>query len=157
MAFTEQVTQSTAPIDFIPPTNAGAASINSTPGIDMSKFKRAIYFIQNGLMTATGTLDARLQSSPSSTFASNVVNITGTNIAQILSSAGNNNSVVSIEVRSDQIIQQNPTHKFLRLNTTVGTAAVNFGAIGYGCESEQKPANQFVNTTLVTQQVVCNT
>jgi len=149
--YTEQASQGIALMDWILPTNAAAASYNSVNGIDMSKFKRAMYVIQTGLFTASGTLDARLQSSPNANF-NPAHNIASSNLTQIVNTTPN--VMVKMEVRAEYVQQQNPGDRYVRLNTTIGTAAVNYGAIGYGVDSEQKPGNQYENTTSVPQSVV---
>ena len=150
--YNEQAVQGIADVDYILPTNAAAASYNSATPIDMSKFHRAMYNIVVGIVTSTGTLDARLQSCATSNFASNVHNLAGTNITQITA----NNTIAKIEVRADQVTQQFATDKFVRLNTTVATAAVNYAAVGQGVEPSQRPGNQYEGA-IVGQSVVCNT
>lgn len=150
--YNEQVSQAGALMDWIIFTNAAAASYNSANGIDMSKFKRAIWYIQTGLFTASATLDARVQSSTNATFGAGVHNVSGTNITQMVNTAPN--TFTKVEVRAEYIQQQNPGDRYVRLNTTVGTAAVNYGVLGLGFESEQKPASQYENTTSVLGAVV---
>jgi hypothetical protein len=152
VAYTEQLSQQLALMDWILPTNAAAASYNSVNGVDMSRFKRALWVIQTGLFTANATLDARLQSSPNANF--NVVhNIAGTNLTQVVNTTPN--VALKMEVRAEYVQQQNSGDRYVRLNTTVGTAAVNYGALGFGGEAEQRPgAANYENTTTVAQTVV---
>lgn len=150
--YTEQMAQAIADADYILPTNAAAGNYNSATPIDMSKFKRALYNIVVGAVSASGTLDARLQSCATSNFASNVHNVAGTNITQIT----NSNTIAKIELRSDQLVTQFPGDRYVRLNTTVGTAAINYAAVGQGGESMQGPASQYEGA-IVGQTVICNT
>ncbi len=147
----ESVKQAMSPIDVRNFTNS-AANFNTAVGIDMSKFKRAFYVIQIGVMNTGTTLDARLQSSAFSSL-NTVVNITGTNIAQV-AAASNSNTIITIEVRADQVAQQNAGHRYVRLNCVLGTSEANIAVIGYGCDPIQHPSDQYVNTTIATQQVV---
>lgn len=149
--FMETAKQAIAPIDVVNFGNT-TANFNSAIGIDMSKFKRALFVLQIGVMNTAATLDARLQSSAYSSL-NTVVNITGTNIAQI-AAASNSNTIVLMEVRADQVAQQNAGHRYVRLNCTVGGSSINAGVIGYGLDPVQKPADQYVNTSIVTQEVV---
>lgn len=149
--FMESMKEALAPIDVVNFANT-TSNFNSAVGIDMQKFKRALYVIQVGVMNTAATLDARLQSSPNANF-NVVVNITGTNIAQLVA---NTNVIKTIEVRADQVAQQNAGHRYVRLNCVVATSSINAGVIGYGCDPIQHPASQYVNTTIVTEQVVGN-
>ncbi len=149
--FMETMAQQLAPIDVVNSLNT-TANFNSAVGIDMSKFKRALYVLQLGVLNTAATLDARLQSGPNANF--NIThNITGTNIAQVLA-ASNTNTIIMIEVRSDQIAQQNAGDRYLRLNCVVAGSSINIGVIGFGCEPIQRPASQYINTTIVPQEVV---
>lgn len=116
----------------------------------MGQVKRAYYIIDIGVMQATATFDARLQCCKNSNFNAGVTNLTNSNLTQVLT----NNTVVTIEVRADQVVAQVGSAQFVRLNTTVGTAAAFYGAIGLGVDSIQRPASQYLNTTVVAQQVV---
>ncbi len=150
--FTETMTQALAIMDVINSTNITNANSNSA-GLDMSEVKRCRYFLKSINLGAAGTLDARLQSSPNSNF--NVVhNITNTNIVQV----NTNNVISTIEVRSDQVTQQNNGDRFVRLQMTGGGNAITVDAFGLGGESIQSPASQFgLGTNFVQQAVVCNT
>lgn len=149
--FSENMKEAIAPIDVVNFLNT-TANFNSAVGIDMGKFKRALYVLQLGVMNTAATLDARLQSSANANF-NVVVNITGTNLTQVLA-ANNTNVAIFLEVRADQVAQQNAGHRYVRLNCVVATSSINIGVIGYGCQPIQKPASQYINSTIVTQQVV---
>ena len=148
---TEQLTQGLAQVDQILPSNAAAGTVNSG-GIDMQKFRRAIYVVEVGAMTASATLDAKLQSCSQANFASGVHNMTAGAITQIANTG--NNVVVTLETSDDAVNQQNPGDRYVRLQCVVSTAAVNFSAAGMGGEARQKPASAQNNTTVVTQQLV---
>ena len=152
MSASETATQSVNPLDFIYISNAAAASYNSVAPIDMSKYGRAYYEIFTGLFTASGTLDARLQSCQYSSFNTAVHNLATTNIAQMVNTAPN--TVSTMEVRADQVVVANAADRYVRLNTTVGTAAVNYCAVGHGLDAKQKPGSGNVNTTIVVNQAV---
>ena len=149
--FMESMKEAIAPIDVANMANT-TSNFNTAVGIDMSKFKRALYVLQVGVMNTAATLDGRLQSSANANF--NVVaNITGTNLTQV-AAANNSNVVITMEVRADQVTQQNAGHRYVRLNCVVATSSINIAVIGYGCQPVHKPASQYLNTTIVTQQVV---
>jgi hypothetical protein len=149
---TEQLTQALSVADVL-----NSASVNNTnaasSGIDMSKFKRALYVIQCGSLGAAGTVDGRLQSCSLANFASNVHNIANSNLTQInTSTTPGNNAVATIEVRADQVTIGD---QYVRLQLTGGGNAVTVGAIGLGGEAIHKPGNAAdVNNTFLSQRVV---
>ena len=151
--FMESAIEAIVPMDFINQSNAAAGNYNSAVPLDMSKFKQALYQISVGVLSGTGTVDARLQSCQYSSFNTAVHNIAGSNIAQITNSSGNTNTRQLLTVRADQVTQLNPGDKFVRLNVTIGTATVNYEATGFGVEPMQRPGKQNVNTSIVTQSV----
>ncbi len=154
MGYSEQLTQKLAYMDVVNSQAVTNASINSAQGIDMSKFKRVIYFVTLSSAGAAGTLDGRLQSSASATFASGVHNLTGTNLTQLVA----NNVCESVEIRADQVANQNAGDRYVRLNLTGGGNAVTVSAIGFGGDAIQEPGSQYnLNTTFLTAGVVCNT
>lgn len=153
--YQETMTQGVPPmVQIVPANTALNANAVTTGALDMSKFKRAKFVLQIGAVTGSGTVDGQLQSSANSNF--NVVhNITNSQLTQITSSGAN--TIVTMEVRSDQVTQQNAGDRYVRAAVTVLVNSVVIGCIGYGGESIQKPGNQYVNTSVVTQQVVVNT
>ena len=154
--FTEQLTQGLSVIDVINFSAANNTNLNSI-GVDMSLFKRVIFVIGNGGLGAAGTIDGRLQSAALSNFAT-VHNITGSNLAQINTTGtiSGNNLTSTIEVRSDQVQQQNSGDRYVRLQlTTGGNALTGVWAVGLGGEAAQKPAsNDNLNTKYLQQSVV---
>lgn len=148
--FTGTLTEDLSIVDVINLTNNNNTNTNST-GVDMSKVKRLIYFIPFPL--GAGAIDGRLQSAAASNFAS-PHNMTGTNLTTL----NTNGTWTSVEVRSDQVTQQNAGDKFVRLQLTVSGGATNVQALGLGGQSEQRPAKQYdLNSTFVSTRVVCNT
>ncbi len=149
-------TQDIPLLDQVVASNAAVASYNSTAPIDLSQVKRALYILQIGVMNTSATLDGRLQSCKFVSFNTAVHNIGGTNLTQIINSATNLNILASIEVRADQVTGANAGDRYVRLNTTVGTSQVNYGAIGLGYAGEQRPESQYNSATTIQQQIVCN-
>jgi hypothetical protein len=149
--FTEQLTQALAQVDQIQPSNAAAGTYNST-GIDMQKNRRALYVLEIGAMTATGTVNATLQSAANANFNANVHNMTGGTMTQVLA-AGGGNTVITFETTDEAVQNQNPGDRYVRLQVIVGTAAVNFSVVGMGGEASHKPASA-QNPAAVGQQIV---
>jgi hypothetical protein len=148
----EQLTQALSVADVLNNQSVNNASINST-GIDMSKFRRAMYIVTVPSLGAAGTLDGRLQSAPASNFAT-VHNISGTNLTQITTATTpGNNAVATIEVRDDQL---QAGDRYLRIQLTGGGNAITVGPIiGLGGEGDTKPANlNDVSNTYLSQRIV---
>lgn len=146
--YVEQLTQALAVADYILPSNATTASFNSSTPIDASKYERILYVISVGAIGGSATLDARLQTS--STNFGTASNVANTNITQITAA----NTIVSIEIRADQIGGlSGGAQRWVRLNTTVGTAALNYSAVGFGGVPSQQPV---ANGTIVGQSLVCS-
>lgn len=147
----EQLTEALGVADVLNQTSINNTSSNSALYLDMSKGGRGMYIIQCASLGAAGTVDARLQSSANANF--NVIaNITGTNITQVTQ----NNALVTIEVRADQVKQQNPTHRYVHINVTGGGNALTAGAVGFLCDLDYHPTTVDLNSTFMVQRLVCN-
>ncbi len=155
--YSEQLCQGLAVMDYMPPLNAAsnANAVYSGVPIDMSKFKRCLYVINVGVPAAAATIDAYLQSCLNSNFNSSVHNITNSNITQV-TAANNTNTQVKLEVRADQVTQQNAGDRYVRLAVVLGGNTAFYSALGFGGESEQKPGSQYEPSS-VLQNLVVNT
>lgn len=151
MIFSEPLTQGLSPQDYLPPQTVNNTTVN-TNGIDMSKFTRARYEVQAGVIGASGVLQVIAQSSPLPNFspAHNLANCSITNI-------NTSNTVVQFEIRGDQIIYQNAGDRYLRLQLVGSGNSLTVGVLGDGGMAPQGPAAQYNNTTVVTQTVLCST
>jgi len=147
----EQLTQGLSVIDVLNSQSVNNASVNSAVGVDMSKFRRVLFIIQAASLGAAGTLDGRLQSSASSSFASGVHNISNSNLTQITA----NNALATIEVSADLVASYNAGDRYVRLNLTGGGNAITVAALAVAGEGVEKPAkNNDLNTTYLSQRVV---
>jgi hypothetical protein len=142
----EQLTQVLAIADKLDPASESAGTVNST-GIDASKFRRILYEVQIGNVTATGTLTLSLQSAAASNFATPHT-ITGS----ALPAQSTSNTRATLEVMADTIAQQNPGDRYVRLVAVVANAAIIYGATGWGGEAAEKPASNN-NIAAVAAQV----
>jgi hypothetical protein len=152
----EQLTQGLSVIDVLNSQTITNASASSQVGVDMQKFRRVLFIIQAGALGAAGTLDGRLQSSASSTFASGVHNVTNSNLTQInVNTTPYNNAIATIEVSADLVNFYNQGDRYVRLNLTGGGNAITVAALALGGEAVEKPAkNNDLNTTYLSQRVV---
>lgn len=145
--YTEQLTQAlaiaAAPIN---PVSQGVGTV-TTGGIDMRKFRRALFVLDVGVFGASATVDAKLQESTDNvTFT----DLAGTNVSITqLVAAGGNNRQATLEVRAGQITKQ-----YVRLSVTVGTAATLICALPLGGEAIHSPGNSANVNTVAQQQVV---
>src|SRR5438105_2354919 len=90
---------------------------SSSPGVDLSKFRRAFWVLEvTGV--ASGVLNCVVQSAAASNFA------TPHNYATtVLNNLNTNARWETFEIRADQVIQANPGDRYARLNVTPsGTA-----------------------------------
>jgi hypothetical protein len=151
MRISATLTESIAICDRLNTTNVNNVSVN-TIGVDMSKFKRVLWVVENHGLNAAGTIDGRVQICANSNF-NTPVNMTGTNLNQMTA----NFKVQTVEVRQDQVVAAGAGNKYARLQLTGGGNALNLSAIGLGVHSVYGPANQFqLNTSYLDTPVVCN-
>jgi hypothetical protein len=156
MSFMETLTQKISVCDVLNSQSVNNATIQSI-GINVANFKRVMYIIQAASLGAAGTLTGYLQSAAASNFAT-AHNITNTNLTTInTTTTPSNNALATIEVRVDQVNQQNPGDQWVRLALVGGGNAITVGAIGLGADSPHKPDNLLggdLNNTYLSQRVV---
>lgn len=106
------------------PVSASSGAQNGV-AIDTMDYEGVCFILEVGAMTATGTLDMKIQRAIASAFGS-PVDVAGAALAQILAASGGSKTYI-IDVR-------NPIMQYLRCVLTPATAASVFGvtAIGYG-------------------------
>ena len=154
MIFNEELTRCLSPYSYLPPQAVTNTTV-STPVIDMSLFARAQFNILAGTVGAAGVIAAQLQSSPLANFAT-IHNMTGAVVTNI-AGASANNTIVTVEIRGDQVAYQNAGDRYVRLNITGSGNPLTVGCLGIGGCAMQGPASQQTNTSIVTQQVICST
>lgn len=97
---------------------------------DMKNFHAMLALIDVGVITATGTVDAKLQQATTSGGAG-AKDITGKAITQLLAAGGNNKQIL-INVKAADLDTENG-FEFVQLSITSAVAAsVHFGAL-LGC------------------------
>ena len=131
---TEQLTQALAIAGApIHPQSVGVGTAD-TGGLDMSKFRRALFVLDVGAFGSSATVDMKLQES---TDNSSFTDLAGTGVAITqLVAAGGNNRLATLEVRADQL-----TKRYVRARVTVGTAATLLQCLALGGEAIAKPGN----------------
>jgi len=134
LVIAEQLTQALA--IAAAPVHAQSASVGTadTGGVDLQKFRRAIFILNVGVFGSSATVDMKLQES---TDNSSFTDLAGTNVAITqLAAAGGNNKLASLEVRADQI-----TKRYVRARVTIGTAATVLQCLALGGAAVAKPGN----------------
>jgi hypothetical protein len=112
--------------------------------ISAANHRRIVAIVQNGLIAATGTLDAKWQIAKDGS-GTGVIDLTGKAMTQLADTV--DNKLVMLEVKSDEIPD---TYTHLRLVVTPATAASLLSFVVLGLEPRYKP----VPLTNVHQVVV---
>src|SRR5439155_25559142 len=116
--FTEQLTQALSIQGKIDPVSQGAGTVTLSAGVDMAKFRRALFILDVGVFGASATVDMKLVEDTASNLGS-ATDVSGTNVAITqLVAAGGNNRLATLEIRAGQ-----NTKRYVRVKATVGTAA----------------------------------
>jgi hypothetical protein len=144
--YTEQLTQA---LGFC--TEVDPQVINNTGktagGIDMSKFKRALFVVNVGAVTGGGSLNFQMIEDVQSSLAT-ATNLAGNNTSQTAFTTAN--KIVTFEARADQM-----TKRYLGLKVTeTGSQNVNVCIIGFGGEAILKPGSAQNAASVNTQNVV---
>lgn len=151
-AFTEQLTQFLAVVGMIPASNHTNNTDTSIAGIDMSRFRRVIAELNQGLIGTNVQLTFYSSANANMSGTTNLGNnstLFATTLPVLTSTT--NNRVSTLEVRADQLPAG---HRYLQPVMIVNTSAANVALTVYGADSEYSPGNQFVTANTVDQQVV---
>ena len=145
--YTEQLTQAlsiaAAPIH---PASVAVGTAD-TGGIDMQKFRRALFVLDVGAFGAVATVDMKLQESTDNSSFTDLSG-TGVSITQLVA-AGGNNRLATLEVRAGQI-----TKRYVRARVTVGTADTILTCLALGGEAVAKPGKAQDVAAVAQRQVV---
>jgi hypothetical protein len=133
--YTEQLTQALSVQGHIPPQSLAAATPTKTSaGVDMQKFRRALFVLDVGAFGSSATVDMKLVESTSANLSS-ATDVAGTGAAITqLAAAGGNNRLATLEVRAGQV-----TKRYVGVEVTVGTAATLLCVVALGGEAVQSP------------------
>src|SRR5205823_2641134 len=116
--YTEQLSQALSIQGQIAPVSQGAGTVQPTAGVDLTKFRRALFILNVGVMAGGSTVDMKLQESVNSNLSS-ATDVAGSNVSitQLLA-AGGNNRLATLEIRAGQA-----TKRYMGVLVTVGSAA----------------------------------
>jgi hypothetical protein len=122
-----------------------ATTAKSTGWIDATLFHNFMAIVQNGAITATGTLDAKISQATDNS-GTGIKDVTGKAITQQVASTNDNQQAV-INLKQEDLDFANG-FKWFRLTLTPATAAALISAIvlgmdiRYGVASDSKAASQ---------------
>jgi hypothetical protein len=134
--YTEQMSQALSLAATPVHPQSVAVGTSDTGGIDMQKFRRALFVLDVGAFGASATVDMKLQESPDNSTFTDLAG-TGVAITQLLAGGGNNR-LATLEARAGQLSQGK---RYLRARVTVGTAATTLCCIPLGGEAVDKPGS----------------
>jgi hypothetical protein len=143
--YTEQLTQglSIAATPVSPQTLNNASQSTGNGGVDMAKFRRALFLVTVGSVTAGGSLTAKLQES--SDGSSGWTDIASSTLTAITAS----NKVATLEIRAGQL-----SKRYVRCTLTEsGSQNVVCACLAFGGEAIDKPASA-QDIAAVTQRLV---
>ncbi len=149
--YTEQMSQGLSFAGNPQYPQSGGPGTLDTGGIDMSKFRRAMFTVVAGVLGASATVDFKLQVSPDgATYTDlSVANSGASNYAITTITA--NNKVATLEINCDQMPA---TYRYVRARCTVGVAASQVCTIALGGEAVAKPGAAYDVAAVLQRQVV---
>lgn len=137
MTATEKAHQRIAVVGTIDPQSAAAGTYD-TDGVDMSKFRRALFVLLAGALGASATVDAKLQgSADNSTF----VDITGKVITQLTKAGTDDNKQALLEISDAELTDASSTYRYVRMRVTTATAASLIAVVALGVDPRYAPAS----------------
>jgi len=143
--FTEQLSQglSIAATPIQPQTLNNTSASTGNGGVDMQKFRRALFIVLTGSVTGGGSLSAKLQESTDG--STSWTDISGAALTAITAST----KAATLELRADQM-----TKRYVRATLTeTGSQNVVCACVALGGEAVEKPGNA-QDVAAVTQRLV---
>jgi len=149
--FVEQLTQFLAVVGQIPSSNHTNNTDTSVAGIDMSRFRRLITFLDVGVLGTNANVQLFYYSSANSNMAGSTNLGNSSSFTTEILTGNTNNRVESLEIRADQLPAG---HRYVQPVLIVNTAASNVGLISLGADSEYHPGSQFGVANVLDQGLV---
>jgi hypothetical protein len=124
------------------PVSASSGAQNGAV-IDTTDYEGVVFILEVGVMTATGTLDMKIQRSAALAFGS-PTDITGAALTQLLAASGGSKCYA--------IAVPTPSQQYVRCVVTPATAASVFGvtAIPYGKRGTRPPSTGLTQNVIAT-------
>jgi len=150
--YTENLSQELAVVGVIHSQSLTAGTY-TIQGIDMSYFRRILFIVDMGVVTATGTLAFVAQGC--STSGGTYVTIDGTNAA--LATASTSNKILQLELRAEKVgnaaVAAGTSYRYVGCLLTTANAATLGCVIALGAVARNKPAS-LQDIAAVAQKVV---
>lgn len=123
-----------------------ATTVQTTGWVSMASFQNIVAKINTGVITATGTVDAKLQQATDSS-GTGAKDITGKAITQLVATT-NNNQQCLINLKSDELDATN-NFAYVRLSITPATAAALISGEIIGMDAVYGPGDLQNNAAVV--------
>jgi len=123
-----------------------ATTVQVTGWIPMSPWNNFLATILVGTITATGTVDAKLQQATDAS-GTGAKDITGKAITQLTATGSGSNKQVNINLKQDELDAQNGFN-YVQLSVTPATAAAVIAAALFGVDPVYAPADAFAVATV---------
>ena len=136
MAYTERVSEVNAPLTTIY-SDVRIPGTHYSEFVSLENYHRAFLLLSVSEMAALSTVDAGIQQASDVT-GTGVKAITGKTITQLTQAAGDTNSLVCIELQTEELDVDND-FEYVRFYVTNAVNTVNFEGILFGCSPRFKP------------------
>jgi hypothetical protein len=135
---------------------AGVHSANQSTGsspydtaaIPLAKLRRVMFLIDVGVVGGSGTVDFKVRWCATSGGTYN--DLSNTSITQITAST----AYAIVEITTEQVINAQPTAKFIKGRLTIGTASSQVSVIPLGEMCRYEPASNLNDATVATPVVL---
>lgn len=138
-------TQRVALLTTVDPQSA--TTVQRTGWIDASGFSNLLAVLSLGTISATGTVDAKLEQATDNS-GTGAKDVAGKAITQMTQAGGSSNKQALINCKSTDLDFANG-FKFVRFSITPATAAALIAAGLYGLDARYEPAAQSANVAQV--------
>lgn len=135
----ERLTDTLAVVSKLDPVSQGAGTVTST-SIDMAQYRRVMFILSVGAMTASSTVDMTIRGDTASG-GTYTTAITGKTITQLTQAGSDSNKVVIVEVGADEVAAQGL--RYIRASVVVGAAASLVSLVALAGDIRYTPASDF--------------
>lgn len=141
----ERLTEMLALVATIDPDAYGTGDQRSDE-IDMSKFKRVVFYVLGGTLGTSATFDFVVKGGATSNAGSHSTTVTGKSITQLVK-ASNDDNQAQVEVTAEECAAQGI--RFIEGLLTVGAASSDVAVAAIGLPTRYGPAYEYDLTSVV--------
>lgn len=135
----QRLTEELALVSTLDPVSQGAATVTSDV-VDMRVFRRIIFILSVGAMTASSTVDMVIKGD-SASGGSFTTTVTGKAITQLTQAGTDANKQVIIEVTAEELAAQG--FRYCRASVTVAAAASLISLVALGARARYESAAEY--------------